>query len=59
MLLLDLFKVVDDKEELCLYTEAGYFYYTFSDCPEYLLTRRVERIYKSTRYIVAELEEIY
>lgn len=59
MQLIDLYKVLDENEELCIYVNNTYNYYFFTYCPEYLLNKTVKKVYKSStrQYIVVELED--
>lgn len=59
MQLVDLYKVLDENEELCIYINNDKYYYFFVYCPEYLLNKTVKKVYKSStkQYIVVELED--
>ena len=59
MQLIDLYKVLDENEELCIYVNNTYNYHFFTYCPEYLLNKTVKKVYKSStrQYIVVELED--
>ena len=59
MQLIDLYKVLDENEELCIYVNNTYNYYFFTYCPEYLLNKIIKKVYKSStrQYIVVELED--
>ena len=59
MQLIDLYKVLDENEELCIYINKDKYYCFFAYCPEYLLNKIVKKVYKSStrQYIVVELED--
>ena len=44
MLLLDLYKVIDDNESLYFTVDNECYYYNFSDCPVEYLIRQVKKL---------------
>ena len=43
MQLIDLYKVLDENEEICIYVNNTYNYYFFAYCPEDLLNKTVKK----------------